>query len=73
MYVFMSVQSYSYSLLLLLTKKFILLHRISRNTFEYVFSIIAPKLKRKVEGTIISPEKQFLIAIWRMATPDSYR
>ncbi|KMQ83191.1 nuclease harbi1 [Lasius niger] len=48
--------------------------RISRGTFEYVLTIIAPKLKRVHAGlTMISPEKQFLIATWRMATPDSYR
>ncbi|XP_025162263.1 uncharacterized protein LOC112590332 isoform X2 [Harpegnathos saltator] len=48
--------------------------RISRDTFEFVLLIIAPKLKRKYPGLgMISPEKQFFIAIWRMATPDSYR
>ncbi|RLU23306.1 hypothetical protein DMN91_003510 [Ooceraea biroi] len=47
---------------------------ISRETFEYVLSLIGPKLRRNYPGLeMISPEKQFLIAIWRMATPDSYR
>ncbi|XP_032690752.1 protein ALP1-like, partial [Odontomachus brunneus] len=48
--------------------------RINRDTFEYIFTIIAPRLKRISVGLpMISPEKQFLIALWCMATPDSYR
>ncbi|TGZ48709.1 putative nuclease HARBI1 isoform X1 [Temnothorax longispinosus] len=48
--------------------------RISRVTFEFVLEIIAPKLRRNFPGLeMIYPEKQFLVAIWRMATPDSYR
>ncbi|XP_011860033.1 PREDICTED: putative nuclease HARBI1 isoform X2 [Vollenhovia emeryi] len=48
--------------------------RISRGTFEFILNIIAPRLKRTCWGmSMISPEKQFLIAVWRMATPDSYR
>ncbi|XP_011630788.2 putative nuclease HARBI1 [Pogonomyrmex barbatus] len=47
---------------------------MSRNTFEFVLSIIAPNLKRYYPGLeMISPEKQFLICIWRMATLDSDR
>lgn len=43
-------------------------------TFEFVLTLIAPKLKRIKPGyKSISPNKQFLIAIWKMATPDSYR
>jgi hypothetical protein len=52
----------------------VLCRRISRSTFEYILTIIAPRLMRTYAGLpMISPEKQFLIAIWRMATPDSYR
>ncbi|KAL6420744.1 hypothetical protein ACFW04_013865 [Cataglyphis niger] len=47
--------------------------KISKGTFEYVLAIIAPRLKRAHIGLpMISPEKQFLIAIRRMTTPDSY-
>ncbi|KAJ8914251.1 hypothetical protein NQ315_003616 [Exocentrus adspersus] len=48
--------------------------RMGRETFDYILSIIGPRLKRLFPGTaMISPEKQFLIAIWRLATPDSLR
>ncbi|KAJ1526584.1 hypothetical protein ONE63_008170 [Megalurothrips usitatus] len=48
--------------------------RMSRETFEYVLGVIADRLRRREPGLpMISPEKQFLITIWRMATPDSYR
>ncbi|XP_072756876.1 uncharacterized protein [Anoplolepis gracilipes] len=47
--------------------------RISKSTFEYILTIIAPKLRRTHAGQpMISPEMQFLIATWRMTTPDSY-
>ncbi|XP_071651150.1 putative nuclease HARBI1 [Temnothorax longispinosus] len=43
-------------------------------TFEFVLGQIAERLQRTANGNeMISPEKQFLIALWRMATPDSYR
>ena len=43
-------------------------------TFEFVLTLIAPKLNRTKPGyKPVSPNKQFLIAIWNMATPDSYR
>lgn len=43
-------------------------------TFEFVLMLIAPKLNRTKPGyKSIPPNKQFLIAIWKMATPDSYR
>ncbi|XP_012530109.1 putative nuclease HARBI1 isoform X2 [Monomorium pharaonis] len=48
--------------------------RMSRNIFEFVLSLIAPKLKRHHPGLeMISAEKQFLITIWRMASPDTYK
>jgi len=43
-------------------------------TFEFVLGLIAEQLQRTANGNkMILPEKQFLIALWRMATPDSYR
>ncbi|KAF5278234.1 hypothetical protein FQR65_LT15723 [Abscondita terminalis] len=48
--------------------------RMSRGTFEYILQIISVKLMRSYPGLgMIRPEKQFLLCIWRMATPDSYR
>jgi len=43
-------------------------------TFEFILKIIAPKLVRKKPGCpTIQPNKQLFLAIWKMATPDSYR
>ncbi|XP_071579491.1 putative nuclease HARBI1 [Temnothorax nylanderi] len=43
-------------------------------TFEYLLSIIGPKLQRETGGTpMISPRKQCLLALWRLTTPDSLR
>ncbi|XP_067212784.1 putative nuclease HARBI1 [Linepithema humile] len=48
--------------------------RMKRATFNYILQIIKPTLLRSRSGRkTISPEKQFFIAIWKMATPDSYR
>nr|XP_034195060.1 putative nuclease HARBI1 [Osmia lignaria] len=49
--------------------------RMSRSIFYYVLNIIKSSVTRsgKTGHKTISPEKQFLIAIWKMATPDSYR
>ncbi|XP_018393379.1 PREDICTED: putative nuclease HARBI1 [Cyphomyrmex costatus] len=48
--------------------------RMLPETFEYILSIIEPKLQREVGGTpTISPKKQLLLALWRLATPDSLR
>jgi len=49
--------------------------RMTRGTMEFVLNDIAPML---IKGQIIGqphilPEKQLLIAVWTMATPDSYR
>lgn len=42
--------------------------------FEFILKIIAPKLVRKKPGCpTIKPINQFFIAIWKIATPDSYR
>lgn len=47
---------------------------MKRATFNYILQIIKPALLRSRSGRkTISPEKQCFIAIWKMATPDSYR
>lgn len=51
-----------------------LFFRMKRETFDYILQYIKPALLRTRSGQKpIAPEKQFLIAIWKMATPDSYR
>ncbi|CAG5083706.1 Similar to At3g55350: Protein ALP1-like (Arabidopsis thaliana) [Cotesia congregata] len=48
--------------------------RLCRSTFNFILNTIKPSLTRKISGSpMIPPEKQLLIAIWKMATPDSYR
>ncbi|XP_020298879.1 putative nuclease HARBI1 isoform X2 [Pseudomyrmex gracilis] len=48
--------------------------RMQRSTFNYIFELLKNTLTRKKPGCqTISPEKQLLIAIWKMSTPDSYR
>ncbi|XP_018371529.1 PREDICTED: LOW QUALITY PROTEIN: uncharacterized protein LOC108766619 [Trachymyrmex cornetzi] len=49
--------------------------RMKRSSFNYIFNMIRPSLINisNCGRKKISPEKQFLIAIWKMATPDSYR
>ncbi|XP_011686365.1 PREDICTED: putative nuclease HARBI1, partial [Wasmannia auropunctata] len=48
--------------------------RIFPGTFDFILSLISSKLTRKKPGCpTISPKKQLMIAIWKMATPDSYR
>lgn len=43
-------------------------------TFEFILEEIGEQLQRTVSGNeMIRPEKQLLIALWRLATPDSYR
>lgn len=48
--------------------------RMKRVTFYNILDIIKYDLIRQKRGRrTISPEKQLFIAIWKMATPDSYR
>ncbi|XP_018404575.1 PREDICTED: putative nuclease HARBI1 [Cyphomyrmex costatus] len=48
--------------------------RLKRATFEYILYIISEDLVRRTKGCeTISPRKQFFIALWKMATMDSYR
>lgn len=48
---------------------------MKRNTFTYLLELIKLDLCRKNDlgRTTITPEKQLLIAISMMATPNSYR
>ncbi|XP_025163484.1 uncharacterized protein LOC105190512 isoform X3 [Harpegnathos saltator] len=47
--------------------------RITPETFKYLLSIIELKLQREKEGApMISARKQCLLALWRLATPDSF-
>jgi len=47
---------------------------LRRATFEYILDVISKDLIRKTKGyETIPPRKQFLIALWKMATMDSYR
>lgn len=56
---------------------------MSRDTFNVLLSIVRPNLEKKrnedhIYGqrpgrNTIDPQKQLLIAIWILATPDSYR
>ncbi|KMQ86345.1 nuclease harbi1, partial [Lasius niger] len=48
--------------------------RMLPQTFDYLLSVIEHKLEREVAGMpMISPRKQCLLALWRLATPDSLR
>ncbi|KYN28153.1 Putative nuclease HARBI1 [Trachymyrmex cornetzi] len=48
--------------------------RILPSTFEYILNQIGEKLHGAGNGIeLVTPEKQFLIALWHFATPDSYR
>lgn len=49
---------------------------MSREVFTSLLTLIESKLQKKSKRYgrhTISPEKQLLIALWTMATPDSYR
>lgn len=49
-------------------------YRLSRNTFNYLHGIIKEDLNRKVSGNpTICSSYQLMIALWKMATMDSYR
>ncbi|XP_071574558.1 putative nuclease HARBI1 isoform X2 [Temnothorax nylanderi] len=48
--------------------------RMVPETCAYVLSCIEHKLQRTTFGTpMISPRTQFLLALWRLSTPDSFR
>lgn len=48
--------------------------RMSRSTFTFVLNAIKASLIREISGhKMIPPDQQLYIAIWKMATPDSYR
>ena len=49
---------------------------MTRNTFAFILEILRPQLEKE-EGTSGRPskiaEQQFMVALWCLATPDSYR
>ncbi|XP_071572649.1 putative nuclease HARBI1 [Temnothorax nylanderi] len=48
--------------------------RMKPSTFEYILNEIGDKLCRTSDGNEMIPaNKQFLLSLWRFATPDSYR
>jgi len=48
--------------------------RMLLETFEYLLSFIGPKLQRGTGGApMIFPQEQCLLALWRLAIPDSFR
>ncbi|XP_018396136.1 PREDICTED: putative nuclease HARBI1 [Cyphomyrmex costatus] len=50
--------------------------RLSRQTFIFLLELLSPQLSKQSEGCgryTISSEKTLLLAIWMMATPNSYR
>ncbi|XP_012537287.1 uncharacterized protein LOC105837242 [Monomorium pharaonis] len=50
--------------------------RLSRLTFRFLLELLTPQLTKTFEGpgrNTIDPEKILLLAIWMMATPNSYR
>jgi len=49
--------------------------RLHRNTFYFILDLIGPILERNGNSgrRTISSEKQLLVALWIMATPNSYR
>ncbi|XP_018314654.1 uncharacterized protein [Mycetomoellerius zeteki] len=54
---------------------------MSRGTFDWLLTIVGPKLDKKsnpdlqiIPGRLpVNLEKQLLITLWTLATPDSYR
>lgn len=50
--------------------------RMKRSTFQFLLELLRPNLckqSNRFGRQPITPEKQLLIAIWMMATPNSYR
>jgi len=48
--------------------------RMSKATFQYLLEMLRPYLTRKIKGCPMIPAShQLMIAIWKMATMDSYR
>jgi len=49
---------------------------MSRIVFTYLLNLIKPSLEKQLNGygrRTICPDVQLLVALWTMATPDSYR
>lgn len=49
--------------------------RLLPDTFEFLLKLISPMLERisPYGRNPLTPKKQLLMALWMMATPDSYR
>ncbi|KAM0736427.1 hypothetical protein ACS0PU_010388 [Formica fusca] len=49
--------------------------RMKRSTFIFLLELLTPHLTKsdKFDRHQITPEKQLLLSIWMMATPNSYR
>ncbi|KYQ49984.1 hypothetical protein ALC60_10940 [Trachymyrmex zeteki] len=60
--------------LLILIIIFLLVHKMSKATFEFLLQMLRPYLTRQIKGSpMIPPHHQLMIAIWKMAMMDSYR
>ncbi|XP_024885312.1 uncharacterized protein LOC112463259 [Temnothorax curvispinosus] len=69
------IENYVEKIIGALTKQEFKAHfRMYLETCDYVLSYIEPRLQRTKSGTpMISPRTQFLLALWRLGTPDSFR
>lgn len=47
--------------------------RLTRPTFNYLLFLISPSLESRIGRIPVSPEKQLLITLFTLGTPDSYR
>ncbi|XP_066590552.1 putative nuclease HARBI1 [Prorops nasuta] len=59
-----------------ITKIFNFYFRITRNTFKFLLELLYPHLEKNSEKfgrNPLTPEKQTLIAIWVLSTPNSFR
>ncbi|XP_020299186.1 putative nuclease HARBI1 [Pseudomyrmex gracilis] len=73
----MRCQKYVENVVSLYTDEEFQMHfRIKRNTFQFLLELLRPNLckqSNRFGRKPITPEKQLLVAIWMMATPNSYR
>ncbi|XP_020296760.1 putative nuclease HARBI1 [Pseudomyrmex gracilis] len=72
----MRCQKYVENVSLYTDKEFQMHFRNKRNTFQFLLELLRPNLCKRSNRfgrKPITPEKQLLVAIWMMATPNSYR
>jgi len=53
-----------------------IIHRMRRTTFQFLLELLTPHLIKRSDKfgrCQITPEKQLMLSIWMMATPNSYR